>query len=160
MPLLYALRNDIGLHGPRFGCGLAQCGACTVHIGGRPVRSCDYPLSKAAGRKVVTIESLGKSGKLHPLQQALIEEQAAQCGYCINGMIMQAKALLDRDVPDRPSQIQVTLVTADLAQLPKEAAHPGHIHQALRNSVRRAEYQGNRTLARRNTFQAVLDSKP
>ena len=74
MPLLYALRNDIGLDGPRFGCGLAQCGACTVHIDGRPVRTCDYPVSKAAGRKVVTLEGLGKSGKLHPLQQAFIEE--------------------------------------------------------------------------------------
>ena len=97
MPLLYALRNDVGLHGPRFGCGLAQCGACTVHIDGSPVRSCVYPVSKAEGKKVVTLEGLGKPGKPHPLQQAFIEEQAVQCGYCINGMIMQAKALLDRN---------------------------------------------------------------
>ena len=109
MPLLYALRNDVGLHGPRFGCGLAQCGACTVHIDGSPVRSCVYPVSKAAGRNVVTLEGLGKPGKPHPLQQAFIEEQAVQCGYCINGMIMQAKALLDRNRNPDESQIREAL---------------------------------------------------
>jgi len=109
MPLLYALRNDVGLHGPRFGCGLAQCGACTVHIDGSPVRSCVYPVSKAAGRNVVTLEGLGKAGKPHPLQQAFIEEQAVQCGYCINGMIMQAKALLDRNRNPDETQIRAAL---------------------------------------------------
>ena len=92
MPLLYALRNDLDLHGPRFGCGLAQCGACTVHVDGRAQRSCVFPVSKAANREILTLEGLGTPRKPHRLQQAFIEEQAAQCGYCINGMIMQAKA--------------------------------------------------------------------
>ena len=95
MPLLYVLRNQLGLTGPHFGCGLAQCGACTVHIAGKPVRSCSFPLAAAAGKDITTLEGLGAAGQLHPLQQAFIDEQAVQCGYCINGMIMQAKALLD-----------------------------------------------------------------
>jgi nicotinate dehydrogenase subunit A len=95
MPLLYFLRNDLGLHGPRFGCGLGQCGACTVHIDAVAVRSCIYPIGAVNG-KVVTLEGLGTPDKPHPLQQAFIDEQAVQCGYCINGMIMQAAALLKR----------------------------------------------------------------
>jgi nicotinate dehydrogenase subunit A len=94
MPLLYALRNDIGLHGPRFGCGLAQCGACTVHVDGTPIRSCSFPVSAAAGRKVLTLEGLGTPDKLHPMQRAFIDEQAVQCGFCINGMIMQSLTLV------------------------------------------------------------------
>ena len=105
MPLLYALRNDLDLNGPRFGCGLAQCGACTVHVDGAPVRSCSYPVSKAAGRNIVTLECLGGPGRLHPLQQAFIDEQAVQCGYCINGMIMQAAALLAKN--RRPSEAEI-----------------------------------------------------
>ena len=105
MPLLYALRNDLGLHAPRFGCGLAQCGACTVHVDGKAVRSCSFPIARAAGRKVVTLEGLGSTAKPHPLQKAFIEEQAVQCGYCINGMIMQAKALLDRN--KNPSEAEI-----------------------------------------------------
>ena len=96
MPLLYALRNDLDLHGPRFGCGLGQCGACTVHVDGKAVRSCSFPVS-SRGKKVMTLEGLGTPEKPHPLQQAFIEEQAVQCGYCMNGMIMQAKALLDEN---------------------------------------------------------------
>jgi|SRR5258708_21006063 nicotinate dehydrogenase subunit A len=95
MPLLYFLRNDLGLHGPRFGCGLGQCGACTVHIDEVAVRSCIYPIGAVKGQ-VVTLEGLGTPDKPHPLQQAFIESQAVQCGYCINGMIMQAAALLKR----------------------------------------------------------------
>jgi nicotinate dehydrogenase subunit A len=95
MPLLYALRDGLALRGPRFGCGLAQCGACTVHIDGKPVRSCVYPVSSVGNGKVTTLEGLGSSEHPHPLQQAFIYEQAVQCGYCMNGMIMQAKALLD-----------------------------------------------------------------
>jgi nicotinate dehydrogenase subunit A len=96
MPLLYALRDNLALHGPRFGCGLGQCGACTVHVDGKAVRSCVTPLSKLEpGNKVVTLEGLGSAQNLHPLQRAFIEEQAAQCGYCINGMIMEAAAFLD-----------------------------------------------------------------
>jgi nicotinate dehydrogenase subunit A len=95
MPLLYALRDDLGLHGPRFGCGLGQCGACTVHIDGEAVRSCITPLSSVgAQQKIVTLEGLGSPDKLHPVQAAFIEEQAVQCGYCINGMIMQSAALI------------------------------------------------------------------
>lgn len=96
-PLLYVLRNALGLHGPKFGCGLGQCGACTVLIDGNPARSCQVPVSEAAGRAVVTIEGLGTPDQPHPVQAAFIAEQAAQCGYCTNGMIMTAKALLDRN---------------------------------------------------------------
>ena len=96
MPLLYALRNDLGLHGPRFGCDLGQCGACTVHIDGNAVRSCITPLSSVGNRNVTTLEGLGTPEKPHPLQQAFIDEQAVQCGYCINGMIMEAAAFLSK----------------------------------------------------------------
>jgi nicotinate dehydrogenase subunit A len=105
MPLLYALRNDLDQHGPRFGCGLAQCGACTVHVDGKPVRSCVLPVSKAAGTKVLTLEGLGTPEKPHALQKAFIEEQAVQCGYCINGMIMQAAAFLQTN--KRPTEAQI-----------------------------------------------------
>lgn len=105
MPLLYALRNDLGLKGPRFGCGLAQCGACTVHVDGKAVRSCVYPSSQAAGKKITTLEGLGTPDKPHPVQKAFIDEQAAQCGYCINGMIMEAAALLA--INKRPSEDQI-----------------------------------------------------
>ena len=95
MPLLYVLRDNLSLHGPRFGCGLGQCGACTVHVDGAAVRSCITPLSAVdAMQNVVTLEGLGSPEKLHPVQKAFIDEQAAQCGYCINGMIMAAAALL------------------------------------------------------------------
>jgi nicotinate dehydrogenase subunit A len=98
MPLLYALRDELGLHGPRFGCGLGQCGACTVHIDGTAARSCVTPLSSLTeDNRVVTLEGLGTPEKPHPIQQAFIDEQAAQCGYCINGMIMESAALLARE---------------------------------------------------------------
>jgi nicotinate dehydrogenase subunit A len=106
MPLLYALRDNLGLHGPRFGCGLAQCGACTVHIDGKAIRSCVTPLSSLKpGQKVVTLEGLGSADKPHPVQRAFIEEQAAQCGYCINGMIMESAAFLA--VNKRPTDTQI-----------------------------------------------------
>ena len=95
MPLLYALRENLGLHGPRFGCGLGQCGACTIHINGTARRSCITPLSTLNETDVVvTLEGLGTSANPHPVQRAFIEEQAAQCGYCINGMIMEGTAFL------------------------------------------------------------------
>ncbi len=95
MPLLYALRDDLGLHGPRFGCGLGQCGSCTVHVDGHAVRSCITPLSSlSADQQIVTLEGLGSPENPHPVQRAFIEEQAVQCGYCINGMIMQSAAFL------------------------------------------------------------------
>jgi nicotinate dehydrogenase subunit A len=109
MPLLYALRDDLGMHGPRFGCGLGQCGACTVHIDGKAVRSCVMPVAAVTGKKVVTLEGLGTPGKPHPLQQAFIDEQAVQCGYCINGMIMQAAALLQRTPKPTEEQIRAAL---------------------------------------------------
>jgi nicotinate dehydrogenase subunit A len=94
MPLLYALRGDLGLSNPHFGCGLAQCGACTVHLDGTAIRSCVTPLSAAAGSEIVTLAGLGTPEKPHKLQQAYIDEQVPQCGYCINGWIMTAAALL------------------------------------------------------------------
>jgi nicotinate dehydrogenase subunit A len=111
MPLLYALRNDLGLHGPRFGCGLGQCGACTVHIDGNAVRSCITPLSSVGDRHVVTLEGLGAPEKLHPVQQAFIDEQAVQCGYCINGMIMEAAAFLSKTKNPSESQIREALAS-------------------------------------------------
>ena len=103
-PLLYVLRNDLELNGPKFGCGLAQCGACTVLVDGRPVRSCVTPVSAAKGR-ISTIEGLGTPEKLHPLQKAFIEEQACQCGFCGNGMVMSAKALLAAN--PKPSEADI-----------------------------------------------------
>ena len=93
-PLLFVLRNELSLNGPKFGCGLGQCGACTVHIDGAPRRSCVTAVSAVAGKAIVTLEGLGTPERPHPLQRAFIDEQAAQCGYCINGMIMRAAALL------------------------------------------------------------------
>ena len=104
-PLLYVLRNELKLKGARFGCGLGQCGACTVIVDGAAVQSCDVPVSAVAGKRVTTIEGLSENGRLHPLQQAFIDEQAAQCGYCASGIIMTAKALLDSH--PRPSDEQV-----------------------------------------------------
>ena len=104
-PLLYVLRNDLALNGAKFGCGLAQCGACTVLIDGKATRYCVTPLSAVGNSEITTIEGLGSIDKPHALQQAFIEEQAVQCGYCINGMIMSAKELLDRN--PRPTEAQV-----------------------------------------------------
>jgi nicotinate dehydrogenase subunit A len=95
MPLLYALRNDVGLNNPKFGCGLAQCGACTVHVDGKAIRSCVTPMSAVGQGKVVTLAGLGTPDKPHPLQAAYVEEQVPQCGYCINGWIMTGAALLN-----------------------------------------------------------------
>jgi nicotinate dehydrogenase subunit A len=108
-PLLYVLRNDLELHGPKFGCGLGQCGACTVLMDGVAIRSCVTPVSSVAQRKISTLEGLGSAAKPHPIQRAFIEEQAAQCGYCINGMIMTAKALLDRSPSPTDGEIKQAL---------------------------------------------------
>jgi nicotinate dehydrogenase subunit A len=104
-PLLYVLRDQLELHGPKFGCGLGQCGACTVHLDGQAVRSCVMPVSAVGARRVTTLEGLGSSARPSALQQAFIDEQAAQCGYCINGMIMQAADLLKRT--PRPTEQQI-----------------------------------------------------
>ncbi|HEX7390877.1 MAG TPA: (2Fe-2S)-binding protein [Acidiphilium sp.] len=103
--LLYALRDNLGLHGPRFGCGLSECGACTVILNGVAVHSCVTPLDAAEGQKITTLEGLSENGKPNKLQQAFIDEQAAQCGYCINGMIMTAQAFLDKT--PKPSRDQI-----------------------------------------------------
>jgi len=105
-PLLYVLRNGLSLNSPKFGCGLGQCGACTVHVDGVPRRSCVTEVSAVVGKEVVTLEGLGTPERPHPLQQAFIDEQAAQCGYCINGMIMRAAALLSRT--PHPSREEIT----------------------------------------------------
>ena len=107
--LLYVLRNDLELNGPRFGCGLAQCGACTVLVNGKPTRSCVTPVSAIGDKAVTTLEGLGTRAHLHPLQKAFIEEQAAQCGYCTNGMILTAKALLDKNPKPTEAQIKKAL---------------------------------------------------
>lgn len=104
-PLLYVLRNDLGLQGPRFGCGLGQCGACTVIIDGVAIRSCVIPVSGAGG-EITTLEGLSSDGKLDPLQQAWIDEQAPQCGYCQNGQILTARALLDRNPNPTDAEIR------------------------------------------------------
>jgi len=109
MPLLYALRDDAGLHGPRFGCGLGQCGACTVLVDGKAMRSCQVPVATMSGKKIVTLEGLSGPGQLHPLQKAFIDEQAVQCGYCINGMIMQAVALLQTNKKPTEQDIKAAL---------------------------------------------------
>ena len=108
MPLLYALRDNLALKGPRFGCGLAQCGACTVHIDGVAVRSCVTPVSRAAGKQVTTIEGLSPDNS-HPLQRAWIEEDVPQCGYCQGGMIMSAAALLTNDAAPTDGAIDAAL---------------------------------------------------
>ncbi len=106
MPLLYALRDNLGLRGPRFGCGLGQCGACTVHVDGVATRSCVTPLSALdAKKKIVTLEGLGSPDKPHPVQKAFIDAQAVQCGYCINGMIMQSAAFLAKN--KNPSEAEI-----------------------------------------------------
>jgi aerobic-type carbon monoxide dehydrogenase small subunit (CoxS/CutS family) len=105
MPLLYALRGDLGLSNPHFGCGLAQCGACTVHVDGAPTRSCVTPVSAVQGAKVTTLAGLGTPEKPHRLQQAFIDEQVPQCGYCLNGWIMTAAALLEQ-IP-HPSDAEI-----------------------------------------------------
>jgi nicotinate dehydrogenase subunit A len=109
VPLLYVLRNDLALNGPKFGCGIGECGACTVLIDGVAARSCAMPVSVAVGRKVLTLEGLGDRANPDPVQQAFIEEQAAQCGYCLNGMIIGVKALLLRNPDPTEAQIRAEL---------------------------------------------------
>ena len=104
-PLLYVLRDTLEMNNPRFGCGLGQCGACTVLVDNRAVRSCSLPVSRVAGQKIVTIEGLATAGRPHPVQQAFIEEQAFQCGYCLNGWVLTAKALLDTN--PKPTDAEV-----------------------------------------------------
>jgi nicotinate dehydrogenase subunit A len=127
-PLLYVLRNDFELNGAKYGCGLAQCGACTVLIDGKATRSCVTPISSVENSEITTLEGLGTLDKLHPLQRAFIDEQAAQCGYCTNGMIMTAKELLDRN--PRPSEQDVRSTLA--ANLCRCGTHNRIVRAVLR----------------------------
>ena len=108
-PLLYALSDDLDLRGPKFGCGLGQCGACTVIVKGQAIRSCVTPVRTVAGAEITTLEGLGTPEKPHPLQRAFIEEQAAQCGFCLNGVILTAKAFLDKNPKATEQEIQQAL---------------------------------------------------
>ena len=127
-PLLYILRNDFELNGPRFGCGLSQCGACTVLVDGKATRSCVIPVASVGAAQITTLEGLGTPERPHALQQAFLAEQAAQCGYCANGMIMTAKALLDR-MP-HPSEAQVKKALA--ANLCRCGTHNRIVRAVLR----------------------------
>jgi nicotinate dehydrogenase subunit A len=128
-PLLYVLRNDLKLKGARFGCGLAQCGACMVIVDGKAVPSCDVPVSAVEGKAITTIEGIGGGDRLHPLQQAFIGEQAAQCGYCVSGIIMTAKALLDANPRASDSEIKEALA--------RNLCRCG-THQRILRAIRRA----------------------
>jgi nicotinate dehydrogenase subunit A len=128
-PLLYVLRNDLGLNGPKFGCGLGQCGACAAIVGGELARTCSITLQDVGEDQVTTLEGLGTVQKPHPLQRSFIDEQAAQCGYCSNGMIMAAKALLDRN--RNPSEEDIKNALAD------QLCRCG-VHNRIVRAVRRA----------------------
>ena len=132
MPLLYALRDQMELHGPKFGCGLGQCGACTVIVDGQAVRSCQTPISEAQGKDITTLEGLGSPEALHPVQAAFVEEQAAQCGYCTNGMIMTATALLASN--PRPTEAQVR--TALAGNLCRCGSHVRVLRAVMRAATR------------------------
>jgi nicotinate dehydrogenase subunit A len=132
-PLLYVLRNDLKLKGTRFGCGAGLCGACTVIVDGAAVQSCDVPVSAAAGKSVTTIEGLGSLERPHPLQRAFIEEQAGQCGFCLTGIIMSAKALLDAKPKASDAEIR--------AALARNLCRCGTHHRILR-AIRRAAGEG------------------
>ncbi len=133
-PLLYVLRNDLSLNGPRFGCGLAQCGACTVLIDGNPVRSCVTPVAAAAGAEITTLEGLGDRDNPHPVQAAFIAEQAAQCGYCSNGMIMTTAALLERNSDPSDPEIRQALA-GNLCRCGTHGRILKAVRRAARNSV-------------------------
>jgi nicotinate dehydrogenase subunit A len=133
-PLLYVLRNDLALNGAKFGCGLAQCGACTVIVDGTAIRSCITEISDIEGRSITTIEGLGTVEKPHPLQKAFIEQQAAQCGYCINGMVMTAKAFLDQTPHPSEAQVRETLA-GNLCRCGTHARILRAIQQAARETA-------------------------
>ncbi|WP_198375602.1 (2Fe-2S)-binding protein [Neoroseomonas rubea] len=128
MPLLYALRNDVGAGGPHYGCGLGQCGACTIHLNGEAARSCQIPVAEAAGKTIVTLDGLGTPDRPHPVQAAFIAEQAVQCGYCANGMIMESAALLAKN--PRPTEAQVNEALAN--NICRCGTHPRVVAAVLR----------------------------
>ena len=136
-PLLYALRNDLGLIGTRYGCGIGQCGTCTVIIDGKAVQSCDVSVSAVVGNKITTIEALGTDAALHPLQRAFIAEQAAQCGYCASGILMAAKALLDVNPDPNDGDIRAALD----GNLCRCGTH-GRILRAIKRAAKEMREQG------------------
>jgi isoquinoline 1-oxidoreductase subunit alpha len=131
MPLLWALRDQLGLTGTKFGCGIAACGACTVHVDGQPVRSCSFPLGSASGKNVLTIEGLSPD-RSHPLQQAWIDEQVPQCGYCQSGMIMAAAALLQEK--PHPTDEEIDVAITNLCRCGTYVRIRTAIHRAARGS--------------------------
>ncbi len=136
MPLLWVLRDELDVKGPKFGCGIAQCGACTVHVNGEPVRSCSFPVSAAAGKRVLTLEGLAPGGRLHPVQQAWIEHQVPQCGYCQGGQILAAVALL-RKKPD-PTDKDIDEAMTNLCRCGTYARIRTAIHAAAKSGKVRA----------------------
>jgi len=128
VPLVYVLRNDLALNGPKLGCARGQCGACTVHLDGAAIRSCQVPVKAAVGRSIVTLEGLGTPGKPHPVQAAFIAEQALQCGYCTNGMIMQAAAL----IAAKPSPTEADVCSMLNANLCRCGCQPRVVRAVLR----------------------------
>ncbi|HZQ74203.1 MAG TPA: (2Fe-2S)-binding protein [Burkholderiales bacterium] len=136
MPLLWALRDVLDVKGVKFGCGIAQCGACTVHVDGEPVRSCSFPVSAAAGKKIVTIEGLARNGKPHPVQQAWIDNQVPQCGYCQGGQILAAVALL-RKKPN-PTDQDIDEAMTNICRCGTYARIRKAIHAAAKSSKAKA----------------------
>ncbi|HEY6822489.1 MAG TPA: (2Fe-2S)-binding protein [Burkholderiales bacterium] len=136
MPLLWVLRDVLDVKGPKFGCGIAQCGACTVHVNGEPVRSCSFPVSAAAGKQVLTIEGLAKGGKLHPVQQAWIDNQVPQCGYCQGGQILAAVALLKKK--PNPTDQDIDEAMTNICRCGTYARIRTAIHAAAKSSKAKA----------------------
>ena len=134
MPLLWALRDELDIKGPKFGCGVAQCGACTVVLNGEPVRSCSYPVSAAAGQQVITIEGLAAKGKLHPVQQAWVEHQVPQCGYCQGGQMLAAVALLKKK--PKPSDQDIDAAMTNICRCGTYARIRKAIHAVAAKGVR------------------------
>ena len=132
MPLLWALRDELDIKGPKYGCGIAQCGACTVLLNGEPVRSCAYPVSSAAGQQVVSIEGLASKGKLHAVQQAWIDHQVPQCGYCQGGQMLAAVALLKKK--PKPSDEDIDAAMTNICRCGTYARMRTAIHAAARQA--------------------------
>jgi isoquinoline 1-oxidoreductase alpha subunit len=133
MPLLWVLRDELDIKGPKYGCGIGQCGACTVHVDGEPARSCTLPIAKLAGRRVVTIEGLAPGDRLHPVQQAWIEHQVPQCGYCQGGQILAAVALLRKY--RQPTDRQIDEAMTNLCRCGTYARVRAAIHAAAKNKL-------------------------
>jgi isoquinoline 1-oxidoreductase subunit alpha len=133
MPLLWVLRDELDVKGPKFGCGIAQCGACTVHVDGEPVRSCSFPVSAAAGKRIVTIEGLAQGSRLHPVQQAWIDHQVPQCGYCQGGQILTAVALLRKN--PEPSDQEIDEAMTNLCRCGSYARIRTAIHAAAKKKA-------------------------